>query len=190
MLEQFLHIDRQVFLFINNRLANPFLDWLCPYLRMQETWYVFYLVLFYFLVRKYKKLTIWFVLAIALMIFCSDQFSANLVKNTFQRIRPCSATELQGMVRHLIESCRGYSFISAHACNHFAIAVFFSKVLQLGKVYWTLFLVWASSIAFAQVYVGVHYPADVLIGGLCGVLFGLAFSNYTLKYIQNKWEAV
>ncbi len=188
MLEQLLQIDRQLFLFINNGLANPVLDWLCPYLRMQETWYLFYLVLLFFLIKKYGKLSVWLLLAIALMVFCSDQFSANLVKNTFQRIRPCSAPELKGMVRHLIESCRGFSFISAHACNHFAIAVFFSKVLKVGKGYWILFLFWASSIAFAQVYVGVHYPTDVMVGALCGILFGLAFSNYILKYIYNKWE--
>jgi undecaprenyl-diphosphatase len=116
------------------------------------------------------------------MIFCSDQFSANLVKNTFQRIRPCSAPDLQGITRHLIESCRGYSFISAHACNHFAIAVFFAKVLQVSKWNWFLLLFWASSIAFSQVYVGVHYPLDVIVGACCGILFGTAFSKYTLKY--------
>jgi membrane-associated phospholipid phosphatase len=182
MLEQILNLDRSFFIAINNGMANPVLDWLCPYLRKQETWYFFYPVLLYFLYKKTGPKSLWFLLSIALMIFCSDQFSANLVKNTFQRVRPCSAPDLQGITRHLIESCRGYSFISAHACNHFAIAVFFAKVLQVSKWNWFLLLFWASSIAFSQVYVGVHYPLDVIVGACCGILFGIAFSRYTLKY--------
>lgn len=184
MLDNILQLDKQFFLAINNGLANSFFDFLCPFLRMQEFWYPLYALFLFFIIKKYGKESWKILLAVALMIVATDQFSANLVKNTFMRIRPCSEPSLEGMVRHLIDRCNGYSFMSAHATNHFALAVFiafFFKEIKWLK--WAL-LAWAFSIAFSQVYVGVHYPLDVIAGGLTGVLFGMAFSNYVSKYLK------
>ena len=191
MLEQLLAFDKNLFLSINNGLSNPFLDWLCPILRKQEVWYPFYALFIYFLIKQYKKESWKILLGIGLMILASDQFSANLIKNTFQRIRPCSEPSLHGMVHHLISSCNGYSFISAHATNHFALAMFISLCFKSKKWLWVLCSIWAASIAFSQVYVGVHYPLDVIVGSLVGVLFGLSFGKYSLKFVGlNKEQAV
>ncbi len=185
MIERIIQLDKTVFIAINNGLSNPFLDLLCPILRNQSTWYLLYVVFIYFIIKQYKKQSWKIFLGIALMILCSDQFSANLIKNTFQRIRPCAEPSLSGITRHLIASCNGYSFISAHATNHFAIAAFISFFLKsISRFLLPILLLWAASIAFSQVYVGVHYPLDVLVGAIVGSLFGLAFSKYTNKYIH------
>ncbi|MCX6186507.1 MAG: phosphatase PAP2 family protein [Bacteroidetes bacterium] len=186
MIERVIQIDKSFFIAINNGLANPFFDWLCPILRNQSTWYILYVIFIYFIIKKYGIQSWKILLSVAIMIVCSDQFSANLIKNTFQRIRPCSEPSLQGITRHLISSCNGFSFISAHATNHFAIAVFVSFFLKsYSKWIFPLLLLWASSIAFSQVYVGVHYPLDVFVGAIIGSLIGFAFSRYTQKYITH-----
>jgi undecaprenyl-diphosphatase len=184
MLDSLLSWDRFFFIAINNGLANPFFDWLCPWLRTQEMWYPLYAFFIFVLVRTYKKDSWKIILAVALMILASDQFSANLIKNTFMRIRPCSEPNLDGIVRHLIGSCNGYSFISAHATNHFALAVFISFFFKSIKWVLPVLLFWAFTIAFSQVYVGVHYPLDVIAGAGVGSLFGIAFSRYAYKFIR------
>ncbi|OYU94813.1 MAG: phosphatase PAP2 family protein [Bacteroidetes bacterium B1(2017)] len=186
MLDSLLAFDKSAFISINNGLANPFLDMLCPLLRKQEFWYPMYAGIIYLLVRTYKVDTWKILLALGLMILASDQFSANLVKNTFMRLRPCAEPSLEGITRHLIASCNGYSFISAHATNHFAIAVFVSFFFKKHKWVLPVLLVWAAIISFSQVYVGVHYPLDVIVGGLCGILFGIAFSRYVSKFLVSK----
>ena len=104
--------------------------------------------------------------------------SSELVKKTVRRIRPCNDPELQEEVKLLVSCGAGYSFTSSHATNHFAVAAFIS--MTLGLLYrWIrlpLFL-WAASIAFGQVYVGVHYPLDVIGGGILGVLIGFIIAR-------------
>lgn len=189
MLEFILQADRYFFICINTYMANPLFDIVCPYLRMQEVWYPLYAILMYFIIKEYKYKGIIIILVAALLITATDQFSAKLIKGLFIRTRPCAEPILAGKVRHLIESCRGYSFISAHATNHFALAVYLGIFLkQLGKFTFPLLLFWAFLIAFSQVYVGVHYPLDVIAGALTGVLFGNAFGNYLFRYIKKAIE--
>lgn len=184
MLEQILQFDRSFFIAINNGLANPILDFMAPYIRLQEFWYPLYAVFLFFIFKNYKLESWKIILALILLIALSDQFSANLVKNTFMRLRPCSEPNLQGITRHLIERCAGYSFMSAHATNHFALAVFLPYFFKDQKWLLPVLLFWAFAIAFSQVYVGVHYPLDVIAGGCTGALFGVAFSRYVFKYIK------
>jgi undecaprenyl-diphosphatase len=184
MLQQLLDLDRRFFIAINNGLANPVLDFLTPYLRTQEIWYPLYAVFLFFIIKEYGKQSWKIILAIILLLVVSDQFSANLVKGTFMRLRPCAEPSLQGITRHLIERCAGYSFMSAHATNHFALAMFFSFCFQKQKWLLPTMLFWAFAISFSQVYVGVHYPLDVIAGACTGALFGVAFSRYVFKYIK------
>ena len=184
MLDQLLQWDKQFFIAINNGLANGVFDFLCPWIRKQETWYPLYAVFIFYIVKTYRKESWKILLAVALMILASDQFSANLVKNTFMRLRPCMEPSLTGITRHLIDRCAGYSFMSAHATNHFALALFIPYFFKEQKWLLPLLLFWVFAIAFSQVYVGVHYPADVIAGALTGTLFGISFSRYVHKFIQ------
>ncbi len=184
MLSSLLDWDRSAFIAINNGLANSFFDLICPFIRTQEIWYPLYAFFLFVIIKKYKKESWKIILAISLMVLASDQFSANLIKNTFMRLRPCVEPNLIGITRHLIGSCAGYSFISAHATNHFALAVFISFFFKTQKWVLPLLLCWAFMIAFSQVYVGVHYPLDVTVGALVGSLFGISFSRYVNKFIK------
>lgn len=186
MLDSLLEIDKQAFIFVNNGLANSFFDTICPIIRKQEIWYPFYLLFVVFVIKNYKAESWKILLAIGLMIVVTDQFSANLVKHTFMRIRPCAEPSLEGITRHLIASCNGYSFMSAHATNHFALAIFIPYFFKAQKWLLPLLLFWAFMICFSQVYVGVHYPLDVMAGAATGILFGIAFSRYVTKFIAIK----
>jgi undecaprenyl-diphosphatase len=184
MLDQLLSLDRELFLKVNNGLSHPMLNQICLLFRNQITWYPMYAFFIYYLIRQYKTESWKILLGVGLMVLCSDQFSANLVKNTFMRLRPCAEPLLAGKVISLTGSCNGYSFISAHATNHFALAIFLAYCFK--RVKWLLpaLLVWAFFISFSQVYVGKHYPLDVFVGGMCGILFGVAFSRYVFKFVK------
>lgn len=183
MLDTLKQLDTTWFLAINNGLQNSLFDAVCPYLREPKFWIPLYVLAAWVSYKKFGVKALWVMLAAGLLVLVSDQFSANLIKKSVMRLRPCNDPILQTHVHLLVRCGNGFSFMSAHATNHFAIAVYFSLLF---KTYWRwLFpvaLVWAGSIAFSQVYVGVHYPLDVICGALTGSLFGYIFS----RIVQSK----
>lgn len=183
MIESLLQLDREWLLAINNGLKSSVLDVICPFMRNQKNWYILYALLLFICYRKWNKKAIWIVLGAAVLVLVSDQISANLIKNTVQRLRPCNEPSLQGILYNSVGCGKGYSFISAHATNHFAIAVFFSLLFQpFYKWFAPIALMWSASIAFSQVYVGVHYPLDVI----CGALLGSGLGYMAGKWINHK----
>lgn len=173
MIDSLLQLDREWFIAINTGWQNAFWDVVCPFMRHQSNWYVVYAALLLLCYMIWGKKAGWVMLSAALLILVSDQISANLIKNTVQRLRPCNEPSLVGLVRNIVGCGKGYSFVSAHATNHFAIAVFFS-ILFKRYFKWTYFIAlpWAALIAFSQVYVGVHYPLDVICGAALGSVLG------------------
>jgi undecaprenyl-diphosphatase len=186
MLETLNHIDHDFFIAINSGLQSAFLDAICPVLRNQKVWYPLYAFLLILIYRNYKNRTLWIVLGAAALVLISDQLSANLVKNFFQRLRPCNDPSFRDQVRLLVPCGNGFSFMSAHATNHFAIALFLSGFFEAQRK-WLLpvAVIWAAAIAFSQVYVGVHYPFDVICGGLTGSLLGYIAQHLLRKKIQS-----
>jgi len=188
MFDQLLQLDHQLFLEINQRLANPFFDWVMPLLRNRYFWAPLYLFLIVFLVRHYNKYG-WICIIFLLITFAiSDFVSASMVKPLFERLRPCNAPEFRGEVRSLISCGSGFSFPSSHATNHFAIALFLIVVFyHRWKPILPLALGWAFCVAFAQVYVGVHFPVDVtagaIYGGLVGWLFAVGFRKLQPTFV-------
>ena len=143
-------------------------------MRNQATWYPLYLFLFLFVMINYKKTGwIWLIFGVATVIVC-NLISSSLIKEYVWRLRPCNNPELSSWINILV----GYrpqssGFTSSHAANHFGMATFLYITFQNRFGKWPLvFFLWASLIAYAQVYVGVHYPADVVAGGLIGMIVG------------------
>jgi membrane-associated phospholipid phosphatase len=184
MLLQFLNtlyeLDKAGLFFINQKLSNPVVDNIMLFLRNSIVWTPLYMLFLYLGFRLYKqKLWLWALFAIA-TITLSDTMSSRLIKNMVERMRPCNDVGIKDQIHVLVSHIPiSYSFTSSHATNHFAIAVFMMLSLApILKKYAYLLLVWATSICIAQVYVGVHYPFDVIGGALLGS--GIGYIMYTI----------
>ena len=155
-------------------------------------WIPLYLVFLYLIIRQYKWKTILVVVLAAVMILVSDQL-ANLFKETFQRLRP---SHEPGLMVHLVNAYKGaqYGFYSGHATNNFSIAVFL--IILLGKRFnwiWMIALPYALIISYTRIYLGVHFPGDILVGGTMGSAIGYFFGRlgvYLLSLQKTKDLAV
>ena len=181
-MEYIIEIDQQLFELINGTWTNGFLDMVFPWWRDKKTWYLLYLIIIGFALMKFRLKGLYFILAVVLSLGLADLCSSQLMKKNVKRLRPCNDMEFKEDVRLLVHCGRAYSFTSSHAANHFAIASFISLTLGLlyGWIRWPL-LLWAGSISYGQVYVGVHYPLDILVGGLIGILIGFIGAKLYLR---------
>ncbi|HRF80386.1 MAG TPA: phosphatase PAP2 family protein [Flavobacteriales bacterium] len=186
MLENLEALDRSAFLAINGWHA-PWADQ--PMLLVSEMafWFPLYLLFFFLIQRRFGwRGLLWSVPVIGIMILFSDKGSVLLFKETVQRLRPCHEPSLQGLVHLVKEGCGGrFGFVSSHASNHFAIALFIMGVLG-GTPRWAIpaLLFWASLIAYSRVYLGVHYPGDALVGALYGAFIGAIFAVVFRKVLR------
>lgn len=177
-MESIIAIDEWIFQLINDDLHHPFLDTIMPYWRDKVTWVPLYIALAIFLLINFRLKGLYLILAIVLTAGAADTISSHLVKKQVKRIRPCNQEKLKSEVNLLVRCGSGYSFTSSHATNHFAIAVFIS--LTLGRLYRKIkipLIIWAATIALGQVYVGVHFPFDILCGALLGTFIGWILSK-------------
>lgn len=176
MPDYLLQLDRQLFYFINHDLGNAFFDILMPVLRNKLAWIPLYVFIVLFCLWRYKKQGLIIIVLLAITAGVADFGSATIIKSTVKRVRPCNDIALATTIVSRVPCGTGYSFPSSHASDHFAIAVFMGAVF-FGRYRWVLpvGLLWAASISFAQIYVGVHYPVDVTIGAIYGTLVGLLF---------------
>lgn len=171
----FVYTDKRIFYAINTRGANDFFDWLMPLIRNSFTWAPLYFFIILFAIINFKKNGWWWLLFALGTVAITDLTGARIFKASFERLRPCNDPEMADMVRMVLGRCSGgFSFVSNHAINHFGIAAyFFVTFRQVFKHSWILFI-WAALIGYAQIYVGVHYPFDVLAGSILGMLIGIA----------------
>jgi len=168
MLETLAAIDKAVFLFINVSLQNPVTDWAMPIITSDNLLRIGYGVAMVLLLWKGNTRLRWLVLFSALTLLLSDQMSAGFLKPLIERVRPChTLTDI-----HLLVGCGGgFSMPSSHAANAFGQAALFS--LTVRQTRWYLWVT-ACVIAISRVFVGVHYPGDVLAGTVLGILIGAA----------------
>ena len=174
MPDYLLHLDRQLFHFINHDLGNAFFDWLMPLLRNAKFWIPLYVFIIGFCLYKFKKQGAVLILLLALSAGIADFTSVHLIKNNVERLRPCHDPVVSPTVISRAPCGSGYSFPSTHATDHFAMAAFLTLVFyRKWRWIWAWAFLWAASISFAQVYVGVHFPIDITVGMLYGVLIGV-----------------
>lgn len=182
--------DITLFKWINSEQVYALLDIICPILRFPKTWIPLYISLFFIALFHFKKdVWLWVIFTI-LCITLTDQISSQWLKYLFDRPRPCHVPEITNVILRVNRCPGNASFPSSHAVNHMGIAIFFigSLAKQL-KSYKFLLWLWPFSIAYAQVYVGVHYPIDVLGGLAIGAILGfipLILFKYCLKKIRKR----
>ena len=185
IMDELLSYDQSLFKVINHGWSNSFFDWLMPWLRNSNLWYPLYLLLLLLVTINFKKTGWWWVLFAAGTVILTDFVSSAIVKPNIFRLRPCHEPDFASWINVLV----GYrpqssSFTSSHAANHFGMAMFLYSTLKTRFKKWpVLFFLWAFSISFSQVYVGVHYPIDIICGGLIGILIGyLSGKSFNKNY--------
>ena len=187
LLQWLKNIDRSLFLKLNHDVGFVFWDKLMIWTRNPLTWIPLYIGVLVIVFRKCKRTEVFkFIVVSAVTVFITDSLAARVMKPFFERLRPCYEPSLQGLVR-ILDGCGGrYSLPSNHAANHFGLAVFwFSSVFLISGKRWYWLWIWAAIICYAQVYVGKHYPFDILMGAVTGSCIGL-LAYMVFKYWVKK----
>ena len=165
------NIDKAAFLFLN-AMHSETSDKIWLFITNIPTWIPLYLLIFGFMIRIFKQDSFYVIVGLLLVVLFSDQFTSGFMKPFFMRPRPCHDPEIGSLV-HIAKSCGGqFGFASGHSANSFGIAMF---VWLLFRSYWKwtwLMFVWAFFVAYSRIAIGVHYPGDILVGGIIGALFG------------------
>lgn len=177
MIEFIIKLDTSLFLFLNG-LNSPVWDKIMWIVSDKEPWIPLYLFMIFLMIRKFKWHAVISILLAFIVILLADQLSVHLFKDVFQRLRPCHNPEIKDLVHLVKNKCGGqYGFVSSHAANTFGLAVY-TLLLFKTKWYTWVILFWAVLVSYSRIYLGVHFPLDVICGGLLGILIG--FSVYKL----------
>ncbi|MGY0392006.1 phosphatase PAP2 family protein [Bizionia sp. KMM 8389] len=190
MLEQLVQLDNEVFLYLNN-LGTVNWDAFWMFYTTKFYWIPFYAILLFIIFKtRTPKLFLITVLVIALMVLFTDQVTNLFKKVIVMRLRPCHDPTLEGLMRVVKSSCGGkYGFFSGHASNSMAVAIFSGMLLRFKYKYLIYFMIiWSVAMGYSRIYIGVHFPLDVI----CGMTFG-AFSGYLFYkldiYLQRRFTA-
>lgn len=186
-MEYLLSLDENIYLFLNN-LGNPTWDSMWLLITNKWAWIPFYLFLIYLIYKKLSLKNVITILVLATLLITLTDQTANLFKVYFQRLRPCQLD----LDHRAIVYCSKYGFFSGHATNSMALAIFVGSILKkhykfimVGLIFWSFLL------GYSRIYVGVHYPGDLLVGFTFGTIYGYLFYllyKHLLRFIIHKKE--
>lgn len=182
-MEEIILEDKQAMISLNNLGSSTFDPF---WILVSEKWFwiPLYVIFLYFLYKNFTKKSLFYILLfVALGITASDQI-ANIFKFGFERLRPCHDPSLEGLLREV--KCGGkFGFYSAHSSNSFFVATYLTILLgkKIKKLPYFLF-VWAATVAYSRVYLGMHFPGDIIVGAIMGILLALFFGTLAKKVIR------
>jgi len=172
MIDQLSALDKRLFLFFNG-LHSPALDSIMVLLSKTMVWAPLYVVLLIVIVRAFRLRSWTVLLTIAIIILATDQVTSSFMKPFFARLRPSHEPSLEGLI-HLVDGYRGgmFGFASSHAANTIGIATFLTLLFRNYFPWMALLFFWSGLVSYTRIYLGVHYPGDILAGAMVGVVVG------------------
>jgi undecaprenyl-diphosphatase len=180
-LEKIIHYDKELFVFLN-ALGNENWDTFWMTLTNQFSWIPLYILFFYLIFKSlgWKK-GLALVLLTAVMVTFSDQLTV-FIKNSFQRFRPNRDPSINEFIR-ILKNNKSFSFVSGHATTSMAVSLFMHLTLKKYYRYTVLFFIWPILFSYSRIYIGVHFPIDVTVGAVLGILIGMVFYKLSLKIL-------
>lgn len=184
MLEKLVEIDSSIFVYLNS-LGSETFDGFWLFITKQFNWIPVFAIIAYLTFKRLGwRHALLVILVVSLLITLTDQ-TTNLIKNGFQRLRPGNNPDIAGYIR-AVQHRKSFSFISGHASNSMAVAFFLYKVLRPYLKYMGFFFIWPLVFAYSRIYLGLHYPGDIIVGYLWGLL--MAFIMLRLyAYLRNRF---
>jgi len=184
------HIDKIAFTFIHRDMSARWLDFIMLLLRNQYTWIPLYVFMLYWSLFRIDRPTgIKFICLTILCFAITDYTSSSILKYHFERLRPCYDEDMTTVIRGIIGCGGKYSFPSSHAANHFGLATFwFFTILHVTQKKWSWLWLWAFMIGLAQVYVGKHFPLDIVGGAALGIITGLGVFKLFEAWVKRDYN--
>jgi undecaprenyl-diphosphatase len=172
MIEKIKYWDEQLFLLLNSKYHDG-LDPLVHLFTQTWPWIPMYLVLVFLLVKTYKTESWWMLIAVILTITFADQFTSSFMKPFFERLRPCHDPRWAEQIHHYGSCSSLFGFASSHAANSFGVATIMTIFLYKKIVQVRWLFIWACLFSYTRIYLGVHYPGDIFVGALVGIMSAL-----------------
>lgn len=183
MLEKILALDTELFVYLNG-LGSETYDGFWLFITKQSNWIPLFALLLYLVFKKLgAKQTLFLLVFVGVLVTVTDQ-TTNIFKNEFQRLRPCNNTAINSFIR-VVQTRDTYSFFSGHASNTMAVATFLYLIMKRHYHYFVILFLWPLIFAYSRIYLGLHYPTDIVTGYVFGAITGfLIFKAYQLARIK------
>lgn len=187
-MEKIIELDKELLLFLNS-FHHPMIDPVMYYVTKTTFWIPLYIFFVFLIFKVYRKDAWWLIAGAAITILLADQITSSLMKPYFARLRPSQDPSLEGLV-HLVNGYKGglYGFASSHAANTFGISLFVWLTLHKHYRWVGLAFVWAGLMTYTRIYLGVHFPGDILVGAIVGLMCGWISFRFS-QTLLNKYRA-